>query len=53
MGMIPKDAITDSAGAKLLGVECAGRVVAVGDAVSEFVVGDEVVAIGRAAWLPT
>ena len=46
MGMIPKDAITDRAGAKLLGLECAGRVVAVGDAVSDFVVGDEVVAIG-------
>jgi acyl transferase domain-containing protein/ubiquinone/menaquinone biosynthesis C-methylase UbiE/acyl carrier protein len=46
MGMVPKDAITDSAGAKLLGLECAGRVVAVGDAISGFVIGDEVVAIG-------
>ena len=48
MGMIPKDAIADDPGGKLLGLECAGRVVAVGDAVSEFAVGDEVVADRRA-----
>ena len=35
---------------KLLGMECAGRVVAVGDEVSEFAVGDEVVACGTGAW---
>jgi NADPH:quinone reductase-like Zn-dependent oxidoreductase len=46
MGMIPRDAVTDSAGARLLGLECAGRVLAVGEAVSDFAIGDEVVAIG-------
>jgi acyl transferase domain-containing protein/acyl carrier protein len=45
MGMLPKDALSaDFAGGKVLGLECAGRVVAVGDAVSEFAVGDEVMA---------
>ena len=44
MGLLPKEAITeDLAGGKLLGLEYTGRVVAVGDDVSEFVVGDEVV----------
>ena len=46
MGLLPKDAGVDDATGDLLGVECAGRVVAVGDAVSEFAVGDEVVACG-------
>jgi amino acid adenylation domain-containing protein len=45
MGLLPNEAMQDSAGDKLLGLECAGRVVAVGDEVSEFAVGDEVVAI--------
>jgi acyl transferase domain-containing protein/NADPH:quinone reductase-like Zn-dependent oxidoreductase/acyl carrier protein len=45
VGMIPRDAMTDNTEERLLGLECAGRVVAVGDAVSEFAVGDEVVAI--------
>ncbi len=46
MGMIPRDAITDESVARLLGLECAGRVSAVGSAVTDFAVGDEVVAIG-------
>jgi NADPH:quinone reductase-like Zn-dependent oxidoreductase/acyl carrier protein len=46
MGMIPKDAITDETAGKLLGFECAGRVVAIGAAVRDYAVGDEVVAIG-------
>jgi acyl transferase domain-containing protein/acyl carrier protein len=54
MGMLPKEAMTtSSAGGKLLGLECAGRVVAVGDAVSEFAVGDEVVAVAGGRSLAT
>ncbi len=54
MGMYPKDALTnDSVGGKLLGIECAGRVVAVGKAVSEFAVGDDVVASGVAGSVAT
>jgi NADPH:quinone reductase-like Zn-dependent oxidoreductase/SAM-dependent methyltransferase/acyl carrier protein len=45
MGMVPKDAITDDTGGRLLGLECAGRVVAVGDDVTEFAVADEVVVV--------
>ncbi len=41
LGMYPSEDESDS----LLGDECAGRVVAVGDGVDEFAVGDEVVAI--------
>ena len=44
MGMLPREATADGSEGKLLGLECAGRVVAVGDDVSEFGVGDEVVA---------
>ena len=44
MGMLPREATADGSEGKLLGLECAGRVVAVGDEVSEFAVGDEVVA---------
>ena len=50
MGMLPKEAMADgSEGGRLLGLECAGRVVAVGDNVSEFAVGDEVLAGGLRA----
>ena len=51
MGMLPREATADGSAGKLLGLECAGRVVAVGDEVSEFAVGDEVVAAGRPAQL--
>jgi acyl transferase domain-containing protein/NADPH:quinone reductase-like Zn-dependent oxidoreductase/acyl carrier protein len=44
MGMLPPDAAADGSAGKLLGLECAGRVVALGDQVSEFAVGDEVIA---------
>jgi len=44
MGMVPKEALADPSAATLLGLECAGRVVAVGSNVTEFVIGDEVVA---------
>jgi NADPH:quinone reductase-like Zn-dependent oxidoreductase/SAM-dependent methyltransferase/short-subunit dehydrogenase/acyl carrier protein len=44
MGMVPKEALADPSAATLLGLECAGRVVAVGSNVTEFAVGDEVVA---------
>jgi amino acid adenylation domain-containing protein/thioester reductase-like protein len=46
MGLLPKDVGVDDPAGELLGVECAGRVVAVGDGVSQFSVGDEVVACG-------
>jgi acyl transferase domain-containing protein/acyl carrier protein/ubiquinone/menaquinone biosynthesis C-methylase UbiE len=44
MGMLPKDA--DGSSGQLLGLECAGRIVSVGDEVTEFAPGDEVMAIG-------
>jgi NADPH:quinone reductase-like Zn-dependent oxidoreductase/short-subunit dehydrogenase/SAM-dependent methyltransferase/acyl carrier protein len=44
MGMLPPDAAAEGSAGKLLGLECAGRVVAVGDQVSDFAVGDAVVA---------
>jgi polyketide synthase 12/epothilone polyketide synthase D len=44
MGMLPDDGITDDPFGPTLGMECAGRVVAVGDKVSDLAVGDEVVA---------
>jgi acyl transferase domain-containing protein len=43
MGMLPKDAIAEEPFNLIMGFECAGRVVAVGGAISEFAVGDEVV----------
>jgi polyketide synthase 12/epothilone polyketide synthase D len=43
MGMLPPDAAADGSAGRLLGLECAGRVVAVGDEVADFAVGDEVV----------
>ena len=45
-GMLPKDAVADDPFGGLMGLECAGRVVAIGEAVSEFMVGDRVVSIG-------
>src|SRR5262249_12263385 len=44
MGMLPPEAAADGSAGKLLGLECAGRVIAVGEQVSEFAVGDEVIA---------
>jgi acyl transferase domain-containing protein/NADPH:quinone reductase-like Zn-dependent oxidoreductase/short-subunit dehydrogenase/ubiquinone/menaquinone biosynthesis C-methylase UbiE/acyl carrier protein len=44
MGMLPPDAAADGSAGKLLGLECSGRVTAVGNEVSEFAVGDEVIA---------
>ena len=44
MGMLPPDAAADGSAGKLLGLECSGRVTAVGEQVSEFAVGDEVIA---------
>jgi acyl transferase domain-containing protein/NADPH:quinone reductase-like Zn-dependent oxidoreductase/ubiquinone/menaquinone biosynthesis C-methylase UbiE/acyl carrier protein len=44
MGMLPPEAAADGSAGKLLGLECAGRVVAVGEQVSDFAVGDEVIA---------
>ncbi|MGA7487759.1 MAG: SDR family NAD(P)-dependent oxidoreductase [Xanthobacteraceae bacterium] len=44
MGMLPPEAAADGSAGKLLGLECAGRVVAVGDDVSDLAVGDEVIA---------
>src|SRR5207302_10240593 len=41
MGMLPPEAAADGSAGKLLGLECAGRVIAVGEQVSEFAVGDE------------
>jgi acyl transferase domain-containing protein/aryl carrier-like protein len=53
MGMLPREAMAfDSAGAPLLGLECAGRIVAVGNEVSGFAIGDEVV-VGVAGSLAT
>ena len=46
MGMLPAEAVADRAGGTLPGLECAGRVVAVGDQVTEFAIGDEVIAAG-------
>jgi acyl transferase domain-containing protein/NADPH:quinone reductase-like Zn-dependent oxidoreductase/acyl carrier protein len=44
MGMLPEDAASDDPSSPCLGMECAGRVVAVGDEVLQFAVGDEVIA---------
>lgn len=45
MGMLPPDAIADASARNRIGLECAGRVVAVGAEVSDFAVGDEVIAM--------
>jgi acyl transferase domain-containing protein/NADPH:quinone reductase-like Zn-dependent oxidoreductase/short-subunit dehydrogenase/acyl carrier protein len=44
MGMLPPEAAADGSAGRLLGLECAGRVVAVGDRVTDLAVGDEVIA---------
>src|SRR5262245_2014005 len=49
MGMLPTEAAADGSAGRLLGLECAGRVVAVGDQVTDFAVGDEVIAAGPSA----
>src|SRR5262249_10257550 len=46
MGMLPPEAVADRPGGTLPGLECAGRVVGVGDQVTEFAIGDEVIAGG-------
>ena len=50
MGMLPPDAIADDPLHGTIGLECAGRVVAVGGEVSEFRPGDEVVSLGATAF---
>jgi acyl transferase domain-containing protein/short-subunit dehydrogenase/acyl carrier protein len=45
-GMLPKEAVEDDAFGDLMGLECAGRVVAIGQAVTKFKAGDQVVAVG-------
>ena len=49
MGMLPPEAAAEGSAGKFLGLECAGRVVAVGKDVTEFAVGDEVVAANSCA----
>jgi NADPH:quinone reductase-like Zn-dependent oxidoreductase/acyl carrier protein/SAM-dependent methyltransferase len=44
MGLLPRDG--DGSPGQLLGLECAGRVISVGDNVTEFAPGDEVLAVG-------
>ncbi|MGA7426127.1 MAG: SDR family NAD(P)-dependent oxidoreductase [Rhodoplanes sp.] len=44
MDLLPPEATADGSAGKVLGLECTGRVVAVGDDVAEFAVGDEVIA---------
>ena len=53
MGMLPSEATADPSARNLPGLECAGRVVAVGDQVSEFAIGDEVIAAGWPGSLAT
>ena len=50
MGLLPAESLEAGyAGRLSLGGECAGRIVAVGDRVTDLQVGDEVIAIGRDA----
>jgi NADPH:quinone reductase-like Zn-dependent oxidoreductase/SAM-dependent methyltransferase/acyl carrier protein len=52
-GLLPAEALEAGfTGGLNLGLECAGRVVAVGEGVDEFRVGDEVVALGRHCFSP-
>src|SRR5262249_23440704 len=45
MGMWPKEALTEDAPQRMFGRDGSGRIVAIGSAVSEFAIGDEVVAL--------
>ena len=49
LGMLPSLALEESPGTDLIGLECAGRVAAVGAGVEGLASGDEVVAIGYGA----
>lgn len=46
MGLLPDEGVTDGSAEVSLGLECAGRIVAVGDGVTRFSIGDEVIACG-------
>ena len=46
MGMLPPEATANPSACNLPGIECAGRVVAVGDQVHGFAIGDEVISAG-------
>lgn len=50
LGVIPDDAIGAEQGNPRLGYECAGRVISVGDGVTEFSIGDEVLAFAMRAF---
>ncbi len=52
MGMLPPE-VTDGPARNLPGLECAGRVVAVGEGVSDFAVGDEVITAAKPGHLAT
>ena len=53
MGLLPPEVTADPSARNLPGLECAGRVVAVGDQVSEYAIGDEVIAAGWPGSLTT
>ncbi|MBI1825736.1 MAG: SDR family NAD(P)-dependent oxidoreductase [Planctomycetes bacterium] len=46
MGLLPEDALEGGFTGRTLGMECTGKIVAVGEGVREFRVGDEVIACG-------
>jgi acyl transferase domain-containing protein/NADPH:quinone reductase-like Zn-dependent oxidoreductase/acyl carrier protein len=48
LGVMPDD-VPGAVAGSALGLECAGRVIAVGDGVTEFAPGDAVIALGRGA----
>ncbi|WP_437873438.1 SDR family NAD(P)-dependent oxidoreductase [Sorangium sp. So ce363] len=50
MGVMPDDVPGTADGPMVLGGECAGRIVAVGEGVSGFAVGDPVIALARGAF---
>lgn len=52
MGLITPDAIADSLGDYILGLECAGRIAALGAGVTNWQIGDEVIALGGACFSP-
>ena len=49
MGLLPDEALLDGFAGPTLGLECAGRVAAVGDGVTRIAVGDRVMALAPAA----